>query len=157
MDSLLTLFRTTVDPARFDRAVWSRIFNHRRDHSRVPFAVCHPRSIPDVVAAVKLAKTHDKRISIRSGGHSWAAWSVRHDAVLIDLVGLNGMGIAYDDETGVGSVPPATTGRELNDFLAGHGRMFAGGHCPDVGMGGFLLQGGMGWNAKVSCCSCCVV
>jgi FAD/FMN-containing dehydrogenase len=26
--------------------------------------------------------------------------------------------------------------------------MFAGGHCPDVGLGGFLLQGGMGWNCK---------
>ena len=26
---------------------------------------------------------------------------------------------------------------------------FAGGHCPDVGLGGFLLQGGMGWNCKV--------
>ena len=25
--------------------------------------------------------------------------------------------------------------------------MFAGGHCPDVAVGGFLLQGGVGWNA----------
>jgi FAD/FMN-containing dehydrogenase len=28
--------------------------------------------------------------------------------------------------------------------------MFPGGHCPDVGLGGFVLQGGMGWNCKVS-------
>ena len=27
--------------------------------------------------------------------------------------------------------------------------MFPGGHCPDVGLGGFLLQGGMGWNCRV--------
>ncbi len=48
---------------------------------------------------------------------------------------------------------PAVTGRELNEYLAkgkGGGRFFAGGHCPDVGLGGFLLQGGMGWNCKVS-------
>ena len=26
------------------------------------------------------------------------------------------------------------------------GRFFPGGHCPTVGIGGFLLQGGQGWN-----------
>lgn len=50
------------------------------------------------------------------------------------------------------AVSPAITAGELNDFLAaqGEGRMFPGGHHPHVGLGGFLLQGGMGWNAKVS-------
>lgn len=42
------------------------------------------------------------------------------------------------------------TGKELNDALAVHGLFFPGGHCPDVGLGGFLLQGGMGWNCAVS-------
>lgn len=60
----------------------------------------------------------------------------------------------YDEESEVVACPPAMTGRELNDFLArkggSSGRMFAGGDCPDVGLGGFLLQGGMGWNCKVS-------
>lgn len=57
----------------------------------------------------------------------------------------------YDEESQVVACPPAMTGRELNEFLARKGRMFVGGHCPDVGLGGFLLQGGMGWNCcKVS-------
>ena len=38
----------------------------------------------------------------------------------------------------------------LNGLLLQHGFMFPGGHCPDVGLGGFLLQGGMGWNCKAS-------
>jgi hypothetical protein len=29
----------------------------------------------------------------------------------------------------------------------------AGGHCPTVGIGGFLLQGGMGWNCRGLFCS----
>ncbi|MEK7253673.1 MAG: FAD-binding protein, partial [Bacteroidota bacterium] len=37
---------------------------------------------------------------------------------------------------------------ELNPFLKRKGRFFNGGHCPTVGIGGFLLQGGQGWNAR---------
>lgn len=33
----------------------------------------------------------------------------------------------------------------LNKALGHLGLMFNGGHCPDVGIGGFLLQGGQGW------------
>jgi FAD/FMN-containing dehydrogenase len=33
-------------------------------------------------------------------------------------------------------------------YLAERGRLFPGGHCPTVGIGGFLLQGGQGWNAR---------
>ena len=39
-------------------------------------------------------------------------------------------------------------GLDLDPFLAARGRFFAGGHCPTVGLGGFLLQGGMGWNCR---------
>jgi len=67
----------------------SSSFNHRRDVSRVPFAVCKPRTTSEVVAAVKLAEAHNCRVSVCSGGHSWAAWSVRQDAVLIDLFDLD--------------------------------------------------------------------
>ena len=167
-----TLFRSSTDPSTFHTAVWGRVFNHRRDTSRIPFAVCKPRTVEEVIAAVNLAIKHNCRVSVRSGGHSWAAWSVRHDAVLVDLCDLDsgdcesstsdelfksavGDGQArqgrmdYDEGTKIVSCPPATTGRMLNGFLAKVGRMFAGGHCPDVGMGGFLLQGGMGWNCKV--------
>ncbi|KAK0708143.1 hypothetical protein B0H67DRAFT_462957, partial [Lasiosphaeris hirsuta] len=139
----------------FSDAVWGRVFNHQRDTSRSPLAVCAARTAADVVAAIEFATTHHCRVSVRSGGHSWAAWSVRHDALLLDLADLDrhpGPRVAYDEHTHVVSCSPSVTGRELNDFLAaadgGKGRLFAGGHCPDVGLGGFLLQGGMGWNCK---------
>ncbi len=37
---------------------------------------------------------------------------------------------------------------ELAPFLESHGRTFTGGHCESVGLGGFLLQGGQGWNSR---------
>jgi FAD/FMN-containing dehydrogenase len=37
---------------------------------------------------------------------------------------------------------------ELAPFLASRGRMFTAGHCESVGIGGFLLQAGQGWNSR---------
>ena len=84
---------------------------------------------------------------MRAGGHSWAAWSVRDDALLIDLAGMREM--TYDPGTGIATASPAVKGgAELVPFLTSHGRAFPGGHCPSVGIGGFLLQGGQGWNSR---------
>ena len=158
------LLRESTDPKVFAEAVWGRVFNHRRDplsSSRSPVGCCVARTVTDVVAAVQFAIERGCRVSVRSGGHSWAAWSVRHDALLIDLGGLDAVDdaatatpvqqqrFAYDKETEIVSCSPGATGWQLNEFLAQEARFFAGGHCPDVGLGGFLLQGGMGWNCKV--------
>src|SRR4029077_9539994 len=93
----------------------------------------------DVVAGVRLAVERGWGISVRSGGHSWAAWSVRDDVLLIDLGALRG--IEYDEATGIVSAGPATTGAlQLASSLADRGRAFPVGHCATVGIGGFLLQ-----------------
>jgi FAD/FMN-containing dehydrogenase len=148
------LYRESTDPAIFHKAVWGDVFNARRDLSRIPRAVVRATSTSHVVQAIDLAAKLGVRVSVRSGGHSWAAWSVRDDAILIDLAGLPGSRgfpgeLEFDEKNNVVSCPPGCTSRSLNAFLASKGRFFAGGHCPDVGMGGFLLQGGMGWNVKV--------
>lgn len=156
-DDFPVLHRDTADKETFNAAVWDPVFNHRRATERVPRAVVKARTAAHVRQAVELAAKENCRVSVRSGGHSWAGWSVRDDAVLIDLVTLpsgkryDGSvddGISYDPTTHVVSCPPSTTGQILNGVLKKKGRMFAGGHCPDVGLGGFLLQGGMGWNCK---------
>lgn len=130
----------------FEDARVGRVFNHRRP-DRQPVAVIEATTAEDVVAAVRLAKENGWPVSVRSGGHSWAAWSVRDDTLLLDLGGLTGMHL--DEETGIVRVEPAARGgSDLDPYLAAHGRFFAGGHCPTVGVGGFLLQGGMGWNCR---------
>jgi FAD/FMN-containing dehydrogenase len=73
---------------------------------------------------------------------------VRDDALLIDLEKVNTT-ITYDESTGIATAGPAVRGgKELAPFLAARGRSFPGGHCPTVGIGGFLLQGGQGWNSR---------
>lgn len=133
------------DPG-YEEARVGRIFNGRRP-SRHPAAVLFPDNEQDVVEAVRMANERSYKISIRAGGHSWAAWSLRDEALLIDLSRLREMEL--DLNTGIVKVSPAIKGgQELNPYLESLGRMFHGGHCPTVGLGGFLLQGGMGWNCR---------
>jgi FAD/FMN-containing dehydrogenase len=122
------------------------IFNGRRPE-RYPAAVLLAQNEHDVVAGVQLARERGLRVSIRSGGHSWAAWSVRDEALLIDLGRMREM--TFDKATGIATVNPAVRGgTEFTPFLRSHGAAFPGGHCPSVGLGGFLLQGGQGWNSR---------
>jgi FAD/FMN-containing dehydrogenase len=132
--------------AGYEEARIGPVFNLRRP-DRLPAAVLNAASEEDVVAGVRLAKANGWQVSIRSGGHSWAVWSVRDDTLLIDLGGLNEK--TYDPATQIATASPSTKGGdELAPFLAEHGRFFPGGHCPSVGIGGFLLQGGQGWDAR---------
>ncbi|MGY5055681.1 FAD-binding oxidoreductase [Streptomyces sp. 900105755] len=133
--------------ADFEEAVHGRVFNARRPADRIPAAVLRAVTEQDVVEGVRLALERGWQVAVRSGGHSWAAWSVRGDALLIDLGGFREM--AYDETTGIVTATPSVKGGdELNPYLGGFGRFFNGGHCPSVGIGGFLLQGGQGWNAR---------
>ena len=128
----------------FVEAAFSRVFNHRRPSDRLPSAVLVAENEQDVVAGVRFAKENGLAVTVRSGGHSWAVWSVQNNTLLIDLEKLNSA--EYDEATGIVSGGPAIEGgNQLDPFLAERGRFFNGGHCPPVGIGGFLLQGGQGW------------
>ena len=130
----------------YEEARVGRIFNARRP-GRYPAAVLEVADAQDVVAGVRMAAERKWRVSVRSGGHSWAAWSLHDDALLLDLGALRGM--AYDETTGIAAVGPATMGAlELAPYLDERGRAFPVGHCASVGLGGYLLQGGQGWNGR---------
>jgi FAD/FMN-containing dehydrogenase len=139
------------DPG-YEQARTGRIFNARRP-DRFPAAVLLAEDDADVVVGVALAAERGWTVSVRSGGHSWAAWSLRDDGLLIDLGLLRD--ITYEPETGIACVRPAVQGGlELAPLLAEQGRAFPGGHCASVGLGGYLLQGGQGWNGRARGWAC---
>ncbi|KGO37749.1 FAD linked oxidase, N-terminal [Penicillium expansum] len=140
------IWRESSDDATYEEARVGRVFNHRRPE-RFPLAVVKATCEDDIVAAVKLAAERNCRVAVRSGGHSWAAWSVRDNSILIDLGNYKFLDVDPARKMAIAS--PSMTGREINSVLVDqHELMFPGGHCPDVGIGGFLLQGGMGWNCR---------
>ncbi|KAF7155100.1 hypothetical protein CNMCM5623_005308 [Aspergillus felis] len=119
------------------------IFN-KRHPPKYPLAIIKASCQEDVISAVQLAITHNARIAVRAGGHSFPVWSLQDDAVLIDLGEWREC--VVDAPKGIASVTPGVTSKEVNEALVSQGLMFPAGHCGDVGLGGFLLQGGMGWN-----------
>ena len=129
----------------YEEARVGRVFNHLRP-KRYPIAVFFPEDEQDVIEAVKYANENSFKIAIRAGGHSWAVWSVRDEGILLDLKKLNN--ISFNSETKIVKAQPAVRNLDLSPYLEQHGLMFPGGHCPTVALGGFLLQGGQGWNAR---------
>ena len=88
------------------------------------------------------------RIGVRSGGHSWAGNHLRDGGMLLDVSRLDAVEIdaARDDAPRSG---PGCRGNELLAALAEQDLFFPAGHCPGVALGGYLLQGGFGWNGRV--------
>jgi FAD/FMN-containing dehydrogenase len=130
----------------FDEAAVSRVFNQIHFPER-PAALLRPADAADVAAGMSLARAEGWQIAVRAGGHSWAGWSLRENTLLIDLAAFTSL--SYDETTGIVTAGPAVRGgTDLDPYLAQRGRFFAAGHCPTVGLGGFLLQGGMGWNCR---------
>ena len=130
----------------YEEARVARIY-HACHPDRYPAAVLVAATEQDVVDGVRLAIERGWKIAVRGGGHSFPVWSLRDDTLLIDLGGLKEL--AYDAASGIATASAAIQGgHELNSFLSERGRFFATGGSPLVGIGGFLLQGGLGWDFR---------
>ncbi len=103
-------------------------------------------NVQDVIAAVQLARERGLEITVRSGGHGWSASHLRDDVLLIDVSRLDE--ISVDSGGARAWVGPGAKGWHLNRELRAAGRMFPAGHHRSVGLGGYLLNGGWGWNAR---------
>ena len=129
-------------------AVWNA-----RTPERYPDAIVLASSEADVVRAVSDTRLSSRRgagagrIGVRSGGHSWAGNHVRDGGLLLDVSALRE--VELDVEAMTATVGPGCHGDELLELLAEHDLFFPAGHCPGVGLGGYLLQGGYGWNGRV--------
>lgn len=114
---------------------------------RFPALIVQARDADDVVAAVRFAAAEGMRIGVRSGGHSWSANHVRDGGMLIDVSNLDDCRV--DRERMVAVVGPGKGGSVLAADLEAQGLFFPVGHCKGVRIGGYLLQGGYGWNSRV--------
>src|SRR5690348_11603192 len=115
----------------YDEARFARVYNVRRP-DRYPAAVLVAESEDDVVEGVRLARARGCKVAICAGGHSFPAWSLRDDALVIDLGGCKETTI--DASTNVVSVTPSVSAAELNTYLSGYGRFFTTADCPSVGL-----------------------
>jgi FAD/FMN-containing dehydrogenase len=130
----------------YEQARRATVWNQRVP-DRYPEVIVAARDADDVVATIGYAKTSGRQVGIRSGGHSWAANHLRDGGVLLDVHGLDHSSV--DTERKVAVVGPGKGGSVLAAELDAAGLFFPAGHCNGVCVGGYLLQGGYGWNSRV--------
>jgi FAD/FMN-containing dehydrogenase len=123
-------------------AVWNA-----RTPQRFPELIVQAEDEGDLVEAVRLARAEGMKVGIRSGGHSWAGNHLRDGGMLLDVSRLDA--VTIDAAAMRASVGPGAHGNELLVALAEQDRFFPVGHCEGVALGGYLLQGGFGWNGRV--------
>jgi FAD/FMN-containing dehydrogenase len=129
-------------PRAREATVWNGVVP-----DRFPDAIARPSDREEVPGLVDAALADGRRIAIKSGGHNWRGAFLRDGGLLLDFGDLKG--IEIDPERMVAAVGPGATHKVLADALVPHGLGFPIGHCPSVGLGGYLLAGGYGWNPRI--------
>ncbi|QDX80256.1 hypothetical protein B9N43_02640 [Denitratisoma sp. DHT3] len=117
---------------------------HMSKPKRYPEMIVQARSAEDVVAAVKYAAQHKLRVAVRSGGHNSCGPSLRDGGMLLDLSAMDEISIEVDRR--IASIQPGVRSLELVTAAREKGLSFPVPHCPSVGLGGFTMGGGIGWN-----------
>ena len=132
------------DDPGYEQARLDSVWNARKPEKH-PAIIVVAESENDVVAAVNYAREHDLKVSVRSGGHSWYGIHLRDGGLLLDLSHLRE--ISVDPQARTATVQSGVVGMEVYEALAEHDLFFPVGHGPDVGLAGFMLGGGYGWNS----------
>jgi hypothetical protein len=128
--------------AGFDeaRALWNMRFDRRPD------LIARCKSGSDVAASVDFAREQGLRLSVKGGGHSYAANSVADGGLLIDLSLMKAVGV--DTEARTVTVEGGVTCAELDAATQKHGLATPTTTVSSVGVIGAALGGGGGYLSR---------
>jgi FAD/FMN-containing dehydrogenase len=135
----------------FEATIMGSLFN-KIDPIRRPAKIVVAKSVRDIIDTLKYAKTHGKKVTVCSGGHSWSANHLREDSILIMMKNFNQYQVNVQEMTATAG--PGVGGSVLMKALYKHNLFFPAGHCKGVCIGGYLLQGGYGWNGRKTGIAC---
>lgn len=115
-----------------------RSFN-ARFHEVEPRAIVACATPQDVSEVIRFARRHGLEIAARGGGHSFAGHSSTR-GVVIDVTPMRSVSVSG----GVGTVGAGARLGDVYEALQEHGLAIPAGTCPDVGVAGLTLGGGLG-------------
>jgi FAD/FMN-containing dehydrogenase len=125
--------------------IWRQSMHwHQSKPDRYPDMIVQAQSVDDVIAAVKHAAANKLKIALKSGGHNAAGSPMRNSGMLLDVAALNSVEI--DSEKQIASIQPGVKSIQLVSEAGKQGLTFPAPHCPSVGLSGFTMGGGIGWN-----------
>ncbi len=112
-----------------------------------PAHVLRPKTVGDVQAGVRFAASAGLVLSVRGGGHSFAAFGTNDGGVVIDLSNLANVEIT-DKERHLVRIGGGATWGQVAAAMAPHGLAISSGDTKSVGVGGLTLSGGIGWKVR---------
>jgi FAD/FMN-containing dehydrogenase len=121
------------------------VFNTR--FSKFPKVIIYCRSTRDVANAICWAREHDVPLRSRCGGHSYEAFSVANNSIVIDISCMNN--ICVDPCKQLAKIEAGNTLLPLYEKLSNYGVTIPGGTCPGVGIAGLTLGGGFGMHTRL--------
>ncbi|KAK6532870.1 hypothetical protein TWF281_007042 [Arthrobotrys megalospora] len=111
-----------------------------------PDCVVQPLNANDVQTVVREAVQYGLPMTIKGGGHSYAGFSTAHSGISLDLGKMNRARLDMKRNPPVMTMQGgAKWGHAYKHLINGKydGYIVNGGRCPTVGVGGFLLGGGL--------------
>lgn len=137
-----TFFRGEAgyEAARLD-TVWNGLVPER-----FPDVIVQAQDADDVVSALHYARANGHRVGVCSGGRSWVANHLRDGGLLLDVSRLDHCSV--DPERMTADVGPGKIASVFAAELDAQNLFFPAGHCEGICLGGYLLQGGYGWNSR---------
>ncbi len=111
---------------------------------RYPDLIVRAQSEQDVIEAINYARENQLKVSVRSTGHNPARAVLRNGGMLIDLSRLREVEIDAHERTAW--IQPGIRSEEFTELTRQRGMAFPAAHTGIVGMGGYLIGGGLGWN-----------
>nr|WP_277344135.1 FAD-binding oxidoreductase [Paraglaciecola sp. 20A4] len=100
----------------------------------------------DIRLAINFANEHNLAISVKGGGHSNTGSCVVNDGIVLDMSTFKSISLAEDRQSvrlGAG-----VRNRELDAYTTQYGLAVPLGTCPDVGVIGATLGGGIGFLSR---------
>jgi hypothetical protein len=134
-------FRGTVlEPGNTGYDEARRVYNAMID--RKPKLIAQCTDVADVMAAVRFAKAHDLRVSIRGGGHNAAGLGVCDDGLVIDLAPIKYVRVDPSSRTVL--VGAGCRWSDVDHATHAFGLAVPSGIIASTGVAGLTLGGGMG-------------
>ncbi|WP_424889896.1 FAD-binding oxidoreductase [Streptomyces sp. XH2] len=107
---------------------------------RVPGGIAYPQTPDDVATAVNWAGENGVKVVPRSGGHNYAGYSTTDGGLLVHLGGMRDVKVNGTTLT----VGAGARNADVYAALKDTDLLLPGGRCPDVGVSGLVLGGGIG-------------
>ena len=117
-----------------------KVYNAMID--RRPRLIAQCTDVADVIAAVRMAKANDLRVSVRGGGHNAAGLGVCDDGLVIDLAPINY--VRVDPAARTVLVGGGCKWRDVDHATHTFGLAVPSGIISSTGVAGLTLGGGMG-------------